>query len=145
MPIPSVLVTRFFQLLVERQFAEAERELQRIKQKMHKTEWNRGYYRALRGMWIAYKSTGDEYTFLPKLNFNDKKALQNYRKEFRAHVKSKLHEDFDRGFFSAWSECMRVLIKSAVDNPETKHEQTENEKTKTVGNGKNQAKIESYL
>ncbi|MCK4483081.1 hypothetical protein KAU55_07610, partial [Candidatus Bathyarchaeota archaeon] len=111
MPIPSAIVTTFFQLLVKRRFAEAERELERIKQKMHKTEWNRGYSRALQGMLIARKSNNDNYTFLSKLDLNDKDALKDYRKEFRGHVKNKLHENFDRGFFSAWSDCMRVLSK----------------------------------
>jgi len=145
MPIPSALVTRFFQLLVKRRFAEAERELERIKQKMHKTEWNRGYSRALQGMLIARKSNNDNYTFLSKLDLNDKDALKDYRKEFRGHVKSKLHENFDRGFFSAWSDCMRVLSKLAVNNPEAKRATSEEEKTKTFEKDKSQVKIESFL
>jgi hypothetical protein len=140
MPIPSALVTRFFQLLVNRKFAEAERELERIKQRMHKTEWNRGYFRALYGMLIARKSNNDNYTFLSKLDFNDKKALQNYRKEFRGHVKSRLHRDFDRGFFAAWANCMRVLSKLAVNDPEAKNTMPE-----ASGKAKSQAKIESFL
>jgi hypothetical protein len=145
MPIPSALVTRFFQLLVNRKFAEAERELERIRQKMHKTEWNRGYFRALHGMLIARKSNDDNYTFLSTLDFNDKKALQNYRKEFQAHVKSKLHENFDRGFFAAWASCMRVLSKLAVGNPGTKSAMSEEAKSKTFRKDKSQAKIESFL
>lgn len=145
MPISSALVTRFFQLLVNRQFAEAERELERIEQKMHKAEWNRGYFRALYGMLIAWKSNNDNYTFLSKLDFNDKNVLQNYGKEFRGHVKSKLHGDFDRGFFSAWTNCMRILSKLAVNNPEAKKAIVEKAKSKTFRKDKNQAKIESFL
>ena len=140
MPISSALVTRFFQLLVNRKFAEAERELDRIKQKMHKTEWNRGYFRALSGMLIARKSNNDNYTFLSKLDFNDRKTLQNYRKEFQGHVKNKLHGDFDRGFFAAWANCVRVLGKLAVNNPEARST-TPEASSKT----KSQAKIESFL
>ncbi len=145
MPISSALVTRFFQLLVNRRFAEAERELERIQQKMHKTEWNRGYFRALYGMLIARKSNNDNYAFLSKVDFNDKNVLRNYRKEFRGHVKSKLHGDFDRGFFSAWAKFMRVLSKLAVDNPEAKSEILEKAKSKTFEKDKSQAKIESFL
>jgi hypothetical protein len=145
MPVSSALVTRFFQLLVSRRFAEAERELERIKQKMHKTEWNRGYFRALCGMLIARKSNNDNYAFLSKLDFNDKNVLQNYRKEFQGHVKSKLHGDFDRGFFSAWTKFMRVLSKLAVNNSEAKSEISEKAKSKTFEKDKSQAKIESFL
>lgn len=145
MPVSSALVTRFFQLLVNRRFAEAERELERIKQKMHKTEWNRGYFRALYGMLIARKSNNDDYAFLSKLDLDDKNVLRNYRKEFQVHVKSKLDGDFDRGFFSAWAKFMRVLSKLAVNNPEAKSETSEKAKPKPFEKDKSQAKIETFL
>lgn len=140
MPISSALVAQFFQLLANRKFAEAERELERIRQRMHKTEWNRGYFRALYGMLVARKSNNNNYTFLSTLDFNDKKVLQNYRKEFRSHVKSRLHGDFDRGFFAAWANCMRVLSKLIVDDPEAKNTMSE-----SSDKAKSQAKIESFL
>jgi len=145
MPISSALVTRFFQLLVNRRFAEAERELERIEQKMHKTEWNRGYFRALYGMLIARKSNNDDYAFLSKADLNDGKVLRNYRKEFQGHVKSKLDGDFDRGFFSAWAKFMRVLSKLAVNNSEAKSEISEKTKSNNFEKDKSQAKIESFL
>lgn len=145
MPISSALVTRFFQLLVNRRFAEAERELESIEQKMHKTEWNRGYFRALYGMLIARKSNNDDYAFLSKADLNDGKVLRNYRKEFQGHVKSKLDGDFDRGFFSAWANFMRVLSKLAVNNSEAKSEISEKAKPKPFEKDKSQAKIESFL
>lgn len=145
MPIPSALVARFFQLLINRRFAEAERELERIKLKMHKTEWNRGYFRALYGMMIAWKSNNDKYTFLSKLDLNDRKALQNYRKEFRDHVKSKLDEDFDRGFFAAWANCMRILSKLTANNPASKSSMREEAESSTFRKGKSQEKLEGFL
>lgn len=145
MPVSSALVTRFFQLLVNRRFAEAERELERIKQKMHKTEWNRGYFRGLYGMLIARKSNNDDYVFLPKLDLDDKNVLRNHRKEFQGHVKSKLDGDFDRGFFSAWAKFMLVLSKLAVNNPEAKSEMSEEAKSETFEKDESQAKIESFL
>lgn len=114
MPVPSALVARYFQLLVNRQFTEAERELERIKQKMHKTEWNRGYFRALYGMLLVRRSNSgnnDSYAFFAKLDLNDKAALNAYKREFLEHVKNRLHGEFDRGFFSAWADCMRILSK----------------------------------
>lgn len=109
--VPSMLVARYFQLLVDRQFAEAERMLHSIKQRMKKTEWNRGYFRALYGMILTWKTNEDTYAFFCKLDLTDISALQKHRHEFLAHVRNKLHADFDRGFFSAWAECMQVLIR----------------------------------
>jgi len=116
MPISPVFVTRFFQLVTKRQFAEAERELERLKEnkneKKKKNEFNTGFFLALNGMILAQKSSDDQYIFLPNVNFKDKKKLQGYRREFTKHQKNKLHSSFDRGFFKAWADYMRVLIKA---------------------------------
>jgi hypothetical protein len=149
MPIPSALVTRFFQLLVNRQFAEAERELERLKQKMQKTEWNRGYFRALYGMFLSRKANGDSYAFFSKVDLDDNAALHSYRREFLDHVRNRLHGEFDRGFFSAWADCMRVLSRITVphiaNSPETNAVTPEGEKFETVKADKGQATIENFL
>lgn len=111
MPISYTLVTRFFQLVTDKRFAEAERELQRIKDRIEKTEWNRGYYKALYGMLIAKKTNGDKYAFISNLNLEDVNLIKSYREEFLKHVKNGLHDEYDRGFFSAWADYMRVLLK----------------------------------
>jgi hypothetical protein len=112
MPIPRVLVTRFFQLVTDRRFAEADRTLQRIKIKTHNTEWNTGYFKALQGIILAKKSNDDQYAFLSNMNPNETKELQRHRREFLEQAKSKLQADYDRGFFSAWADYMRVLVKT---------------------------------
>jgi hypothetical protein len=155
MPVPQALVTRYLQLVVNRQFTEAERELERIKQKMHKTEWNRGYFRALYGMMLARKSNNnDSYAFFSKLELSDKAALHSYRREFLDHVKNGLHGDFDRGFFSAWAECMRILSRidvSHIPSVNTSNannkavEASEEAKLETLKDDKSQATIESFL
>jgi hypothetical protein len=149
MPIPSVLVTRFFQLLLNRQFAEAERELERLKQKMQKTEWNRGYFRALHGMFLSRKANGDQYAFFSIINIDDEVALLSYRREFSNHVKSKLHGDFDRGFFSAWADCMRVLRKIAshkvIVPPSASGATSEEEKPQITEPRESQATMETFL
>jgi len=152
MPIQSALVTRFFQLLVNRQFTEAERELERLKQKMQKTEWNRGYFRALYGMFLSRKANGDSYAFFSKLDLDDKSALHSYRREFLDHVKNRLHGDFDRGFFSAWADCMRVLSRITIPHVASTPEAngvnasaTEGEELDTVTADKGQAVIENFL
>jgi hypothetical protein len=147
MPIPKTLVTRYFQLLVNRQFTEAQRELERVKQKMQKTEWNRGYFRALYGMYLSRKTNTDAYSLFSKLDFSDKVALHAYRREFLEHTNNGLHGDFDKGYFSAWSECMRILIKMDIPDPQASSngKDTLNEKLETLKSDKSQATIENFF
>ena len=147
MPISQALVTRYFQLLVTRQFTEAERELERVKQKMQKTEWNRGYFRALYGMYLSRKNSAtDDYAFFSKLDLTDKVNLHNYRKEFLEHMGNGLHGDFDRGFFSAWADCMRIIARMDVPSPTVNGKADgEEEKIETLRSDKSQATIANFL
>jgi len=146
MPISQALVTRYFQLIAGRQFAEAERELERVKQKMQKTEWNRGYFRALYGMLLTRKSNvSDDYAFFTKLDLSDKVALNSYRKEFLAHMGNGLHGDFDRGYFSAWADCMRIVSRMDIAPPANAVVKTEAEKIETLRSDKSQATIANFL
>ncbi|MGQ9539031.1 MAG: hypothetical protein ACUVTE_05585 [Candidatus Bathycorpusculaceae bacterium] len=145
MPVPSALVTRFFQLILNKQFAEAERELERLKQKMHKTEWNRGYFRALYGMLLVKRSNNsNSYAFFSKLDLNDKEALQAYRRKFLSHIKNRLHGDFDRGFFAAWADFTRVTSKLDLNSAQPKNSFKEKEE-KELMEDKSQATIERFL
>ncbi len=149
MPIQSALVTRFFELVVNRQFTEAERELEKLKQRMQKTEWNRGYFRALYGMFLSRKANGDEYAFFSRIDLQDKAAMNTYRREFSGHVKNKLHGDFDKGFFSAWTDCMRVLSRISIPQvdpePRADTSESEEEEIETLETDKNQATIGNFL
>jgi len=111
MPISKILVTQYFHLVAKRQFAEAERILERIKLKAEKTERNRGYLQALHGILLSNKSNNDQYIFLSNINLNDKTSLEKYRREFLKHTRNSLHAEYDRGFFSAWADFTRVLLK----------------------------------
>jgi hypothetical protein len=143
MPVPQALVAHYVQLLVNRQFTESERELELLKQKMHKTEWNRGYFRALFGMYLARKANGDEYSFFSKLDFSDKTSLHAYKREFAEHINSKLHGDFDRGYFSAWVDCIRVLTR--MNFSEVSASAQEAGKVKTLKSDKSQATMENFI
>jgi len=146
MPVPSAMVTRFFQLILNKQFAEAERELERIKQKMHKTEWNRGYFRALYGMLLVRKSNNnDSYAFFAKLDLNDKETLQAYRREFLGHVRNRLHGEFDRGFFAAWADFTRVVSKLDINETQLENTSQEKEKDSKGLENKKQPTIEDFL
>jgi len=146
MPVPSAMVTRFFQLILNKQFAEAERELERIKQKMHKTEWNRGYFRALYGMLLVRRSNNsDSYAFFAKIDLNDKENLQVYRREFLEHVRNRLHGEFDRGYFAAWADFTRVVSKLAVNETHLENASQEKEKDSKGLENKKQPTIEDFL
>ena len=146
MPISQALVTRFFQLIVKRQFAEAMREIDRIKQKMQKTEWNRGYFRALYGIYLSHRKNGDGYAFFSKLDFTDSAALHGYRREFLNHMRNGLHGDFDRGYFSAWADCMRVLIRIDAEKPQkSKNKKAEKKEVETLRTDRSQITMSSYI
>lgn len=115
MAFPQALATRFFQLVNNRQFTEAQRELQRIKGKTPQTDWNNGYSHALHGMLLAQKANGNKYTFLANLNPNQTAELEQHKSEFVKHVQSRFKRDSDRGFFSAWIDYTRLLIKAIND------------------------------
>ena len=82
--------------------------------------------------------------FFSKVDLNDRQVLQGYRKEFLGHVKTKLHGDYDRGFFSACADCMRVLAKMAND-PKSKAATHKKEEPKTLKTDEKQITIESFL
>jgi len=150
MPVPQALVTRYIQLVVARQFTEAERELERLKQKMQKTEWNRGYFRALYGMLLSRKTTNDNYSFFAKLDLTDKPSLHGYRREFLDHTRNGLHGDFDRGFFSAWADCMRILTRMEIvsgqsQKVEEESQEVTEEHLETLKSDKSQATIANFL
>ncbi len=147
MPVSQALVTRYFQLIANRQFTEGERELENIKQTMPKTEWNRGYFRALYGMYLAQKNN-DGYAFFSKIDLADKSTLHAYRREFLDHTRNSLHGDFDRGYFSAWADCMRVLARLEISSSQSATPlvaSSEKTRLETLRTDKSQATIANFL
>ena len=98
MPISPIFVARFLQLVSKRKFTEAERVLERLEEKVPKTEWNKGYLKALSGILLTQK-TKDEYAFLSNFDFSDRSEVRKYRLEFLQSAKDGLQADYDRGFF----------------------------------------------
>ena len=119
MPISKIFVVRFFQLVKNRRFAEAERVLERIRQKTNETEWNSGYLHALDGIVLAQKSN-DPYAFIKNVNFEDENELKKFRKDFLAEYKNKIHTDYDRGFFAAWADYMLTSKKELLESEKPK-------------------------
>lgn len=133
MPISKMFVVRFFQLLKGRRFAEAERVLERIREKTNETEWNTGYLHALEGIILAQKSN-DSYAFITNVNFEDEKELKKSRKEFLKEYKNKIHSDFDRGYFAAWADYMLISareLKNAEKDQQKQPPKLEEEQEQT--------------
>ncbi len=114
---------------------------------MQKTEWNRGYFRALYGMYLSRKNSAtDDYAFFSKVDLSDKVNLHAYRKEFLEHMGNGLHGDFDRGFFSAWADCMRIIARMDVPAPQNGNVKVVGEeKIETLRSDKSQATIANFL
>ena len=110
MAFPADTMSKYFQNITQRNLAEADRLLETLKQHSATTEWSKGYLNALEGMFIAKKSGDDSFSFIAKLELKPEK-INDLKNEFTAHARSNIHGDYDRGFFSAWSDYMRVLAK----------------------------------
>ena len=111
MPISPLLVTRFFQLLTQRSITEAERVLEKIEERVGKSdERGTGYIAALEGAVMVLKANNDKYAFILKVTPGDK-DINRFKSEFLKYSRSEIHSAYDRGYFSAWSEYMRVLSK----------------------------------
>jgi len=129
---PKLYIVRFFQLLLQAKSSEASRILERIKEKLPKTEWNKGYFTALNGLASTKKSTLLNASDSPSQihpvfpQDQDENQIRLLLKECEAHTQNKTHSNYDRGFFSAWVHFLRVLLdvkKRASDNltPPLKH------------------------
>jgi hypothetical protein len=113
---------------------------------MQKTEWNRGYFRALYGMLLSRRNNTDDYALFSKLDLSDKVTLHAYRKEFLEHMRNGLHGDFDRGYFSAWADCMRIVTRMDIPSTQNGNDKAaEEEKIETLRSDKSQATIANFL
>jgi len=111
--VPLALMARFFQLVSERKFAEAERILERIYARMknsRKEEFNRGYLDALNGIILSFRS-GGSYEFFSNLDLTDVTSLKKHYKDFKRHARGMFQADYDRGYFSALADFLRVVLR----------------------------------
>jgi hypothetical protein len=96
-------------------------------------------------MYLSRKNSAtDDYAFFSKVDFSDKVTLHTYRKEFLEHMGNGLHGDFDRGYFSAWADCMRIIARMDVPAPQNVKAAGE-EKIETLRTDKSQATIANFL
>ena len=62
-------------------------------------------------------------------------------------MRNGLHGDFDRGYFSAWADCMRVLTRMDIPSQQNGNGngKAEEEKIETLRSDKSQATIANFL
>ena len=103
------LTTRFIGLLNERKMTEADKVMEKIREGLKSIPWHRGYYNALEGMATALRSKDSQYLYIHRIDHNDKKGMNRLQKEFSKQSRSLLQGDFDKGYFTAWLEYIRIL------------------------------------
>ena len=111
----SSIITRYFQLLLQRNFTEAERELERIKQGIKPILWCKGYYNALEGMITALRSGENSDLYISRAATNDSTKIDESQKRFTRLSKDPLQGEFDKGYFTAWIEYLQALRSRKID------------------------------
>ena len=106
------LVNDYFKHILERNLAAAERTLAEVRKNMKDTKWELGYLNALEGILVAERSGDTRYVYLSRLDLKNPKKIDEARRCFQAEAKNPLEGEFDRGFFSAWWEFLRVAKSS---------------------------------
>jgi len=99
---------RFFQAVMERRIADAEKELDSVRASIPATESAKGNLKACEGLLLTAKANSDKYLYLSKVE-KTQKQLKTLRKEFAAQATNSLHTDYDRGYFQVLEGYMKKL------------------------------------
>ena len=102
---------RFFQALIERRIADAEKELDLMRASIAATERAKGYLKAYEGLILTVKAGSDRYLYFSKME-KTQKHLRAIRREFVAQAADQLHTDYDRGYFEVLENYVRKLERS---------------------------------
>jgi fatty acid/phospholipid biosynthesis enzyme len=104
-------IVKYFKLLKERKLSDAEKILEYLKQNLKNSEWGKGYLKGLEGLYLTSKSNNDEYLFFSRITLT-KNITSQLLKEFKTHINSSLHADYDRGYFQALYDYVKELKES---------------------------------
>ena len=103
-------IAQYFQLIVEKKFPEAEKKLDEIKQTTGRSEQEAGYLKALEGLLLTYRSSDDRYQYLSNIDLTAKN-VEALKKEFSEQAAYPLFENYDRGYFLALSDFVKMAGK----------------------------------
>jgi len=96
------LSKEYFNSINNRNFAEADRIIDKIKNNSKQSERFTGFLSALEGMRLSIY-TNEKYALISQLT-NDQQGVKKLRRDFNSKIKNPLSTNFDRGYFSAWLE-----------------------------------------
>jgi hypothetical protein len=117
---------RFFQAVMDRRIADAEKELDSVRAAIPATESTKGNLKACEGLLLTTKANSDKYLYLSKIE-RTQKQLKTLRKEFAAQTKHVLHTDYDRGFFQVLESYMKKLEQARTRSENQVDESRPNE------------------
>jgi hypothetical protein len=63
----------------------------------------------LEGICISLRSKDDRYVYVSRINPEDKKGLNKIQKEFSIQSRNPLQAEFDKGYYTAWFEYIRIV------------------------------------
>jgi len=117
----------FFQAVIERRIADAEKELDSVRASTPATETAKGNMKACEGLLLTAKANSDKYLYLSKVEMTQKQ-LKMLRKEFAAQAANSHHADYDRGYFQVLESYVKKLEQAG---PQSDHQPDNN---RTNGN-----------
>ena len=115
---------RFFQALIERRIADAEKELDLMRASIAETERAKGHLKAYEGLILTAKAGNDRYLYFSKME-KTQKNLRTIRREFAVQAADQLHTDYDRGYFEVLGGYVKKLervgsLSENLSNPKKK-------------------------
>jgi hypothetical protein len=108
-------VHRFFPLLGERRWTDAQRFLNKVEGA--EDEWIEGYVQALNGMLIALKeSHSSPEPYILQMKRYSGQELQNLKEDFATLSNKPVNTTFDKGYIQAWIDYVsqqQTKVKSS--------------------------------
>lgn len=113
MPIPKNKARSLMKLLLDGRVREAESFLSDLKSRLNpKSEWDRGYLKALEGMVLGLKkNSGSAYVKEILGCKNPRDELAYFEKTFFEKPVF-LRDEFQDGFFTCWLEMLKLAVRS---------------------------------
>jgi len=120
----SEIASGYLKAIAEQKPKDGEKEFEQLKNSLGKSEWDKGYLKALEGLLLTLKSNDGRYLYLQRTKL-DEKTVKKIKEEFKKHSKSELHADYDRGYFAALTDYASILEQLKPWNNPAEIEETE--------------------
>jgi len=104
-------VKQYFKSVIEKRLTDAGRILDRLEQTATDNNWKKGYIKALQGIFLVLKSRNLRYAYIGQIHEDDPKKINGARRRLLKKSRNHLQRDFDKGFFTAWVDYLKVLKK----------------------------------